>query len=129
MKWAKGQGACGVLLRGFEGDRTPLQRDFDPIYAAARDLDLAVCIHIGHGSPAFRSIRITPDRTGDPFTIIAPTLIAFSVMMRSDLHKRFPGLRFGFIEAGSAWLPFLGTLLKKEQDVEVLQRKLRRGVG
>jgi MoxR-like ATPase len=26
-------------------------------------------------------------------------------------------------------LPFLGTLLKKEQDVEVLQRRLRRGVG
>jgi MoxR-like ATPase len=26
-------------------------------------------------------------------------------------------------------LPFLGTLLKKEQDIEVLQRRLRRGVG
>ena len=26
-------------------------------------------------------------------------------------------------------LPFLGTLLKKEQDVELLQRKLKRGVG
>ena len=108
IRWAKENGASGVLLRGFEGDMTPLQSEFDPIFKTALDCDLPICSHIGHGSPAYSSMRLTVDQKTDPISLYVPTLLLFSALMRSDLHERFPGLRFGIIEVGSAWLPFIG---------------------
>ncbi len=48
----------------------------------------------------------------------------------SELVDWIAALRMSGIEAGKllgSGLPFLGTLLKKEQDVETLQRRLQRG--
>ncbi len=55
MEWAKQNGACGVMLRGFEEDHTPDQPELYPIFTKVCDLDMPICIHIGHGSTAFRS--------------------------------------------------------------------------
>jgi MoxR-like ATPase len=49
----------------------------------------------------------------------------------SELIDWVSALRHSGIDGGkllASGLPFLGTLLKKEQDVELLQRRLRRGV-
>jgi MoxR-like ATPase len=49
----------------------------------------------------------------------------------SELIDWVSALRHAGIDGGkllASGLPFLGTLLKKEQDVELLQRRLRRGV-
>lgn len=109
MAWARDNGACGVMLRGFEGEQTLDHADYHPLLAKAADLDMAVCVHIGHGSRNFRGIKIGDGKI-DPFAIRVPTMIAFSSLVRGDLHKKFPTLRFAFVEAGASWLPAVGVM-------------------
>lgn len=110
MEWAKKNGACGVLLRGFEGDVTPDQPEFHPLFAKACDLDMPICIHIGHGSSAFRTLTIGSSKLNNPFANRAPTLLAFSGLILGDLNEQFPSLRWAIVEAGSSWLPFLSVM-------------------
>ena len=110
MEWAKDNGACGVMLRGFEGDQTPDQSEFFPLFKKASDLDMPICVHIGHGSRAYRSISMGYGPKLDPFAIRVPTLISFGALLRGDLHKQFPNLRWAYVEAGSSWLPFLSVM-------------------
>jgi predicted TIM-barrel fold metal-dependent hydrolase len=104
MKWARENGAAGVLFRGIEGNRFLDHQTFDPIYAKATDLDMAICVHIGHGSPAFESIE---QRDGAPFNRFISdnaNYFAFSTLICSELPEKFPDLRFGFFESGSSWV-------------------------
>lgn len=110
MEWAKENGACGVMLRGFEEDHTPDQPELHPLFAKACDLDLPICIHIGHGSTAFRSIKMGHTPGFNPFVNRVPTLIAFSGLLIGNLHEKFPRLRWAIVEAGSSWLPFLSVM-------------------
>jgi len=52
LRWARDHGAVGVLFRGLEGDRFIDHPEFDPVFAAAIELDMPICVHIGHGSRA-----------------------------------------------------------------------------
>ena len=110
MTWAKENGACGVLLRGLEGDQTPDQPELNRLFATACDLDMPICIHIGHGSLAFRTIKVGAVRHRNRFVNRVPTLIAFSALLCGSLHEQFPDLRFAIVEAGSSWLPFLSVM-------------------
>jgi predicted TIM-barrel fold metal-dependent hydrolase len=110
LKWAKENGACGVLLRGFEGDATPDQPELDALLRAACDLDMPICIHIGNGSPLFRQIKVGQPGVRNRFLNRAPTLIAYSALLLGDAHQQYPGLRFAIVEAGSSWLPFLSVM-------------------
>lgn len=104
MSWAKDNGAAGVLFRGFEGDRYLDHQDFDPIYAKAAELDFPICVHIGHGCPAFESIARRDGSEFNRFNSDSPNYFAFSTILRSDLRTRYPNLRFGFFESGSSWI-------------------------
>jgi predicted TIM-barrel fold metal-dependent hydrolase len=52
MGWGRRNGAVGVMLRDLEGDRPIDHPDSFPVYRVAQDLDMPVCVHIGHASPA-----------------------------------------------------------------------------
>jgi predicted TIM-barrel fold metal-dependent hydrolase len=39
------------------------------------------------------------------FGLMMPVIAAFRQILAGDLPNRFPNLRFGFLEAGSAWVP------------------------
>lgn len=106
MVWARDNGAAGILFRGFEGDRFLDHQDFDPIYAKATELDMPICVHIGHGSPAFESVSRRNNSDFNRFNSDSPNYFAFSSLLRSDLRKKFPDLRFGFFESGSSWIPY-----------------------
>ena len=56
LKWAKDNGAVGVFFRGIEGSWTLDNPYLFPIYKAANDLDLPICIHTGAGCPAFLNL-------------------------------------------------------------------------
>jgi uncharacterized protein len=105
MRVAAKQGAVGVLFRGFEGDRFIDHPDFEPVFAAARELDWPICIHIGHGSPAFESIAARDGASFNRFISDSPNYFAFSALLNSTLSKDMPGLRFGFFESGCSWVP------------------------
>ncbi|MDX2143688.1 MAG: amidohydrolase family protein [Rhodospirillaceae bacterium] len=106
IAWGQQHGACGVLLRGYEGDRALDDPDLYPIYAKAQDLDMPVCVHIGTTSPSFHNIAHGTGIRGNIVATIMPTMVAFSALMASEVPTKFPKLRFGFIEGGSEWLPF-----------------------
>lgn len=126
MEWAKQNGACGVVLRGFEGDVTPDQPELYPLFAKACDLDMPICIHIGHGSMAFRALTIGSSKRNNPFANRVPTLLAFSGLILGNLHEQFPSLRWAIVEAGSSWLPFLSVMTLRERYNEDKASAVRR---
>ena len=123
MAWARDNGACGVMLRGFEDDRTLDHAELHPLLTRAMDLDLPICVHIGHGSPAFRQIKNAGGI--DPFAIRVPTLMAFSGLIRGQLHKTFPQLRWAFVEAGASWLPAVSVVALRARRAADRARAVR----
>ena len=102
MKEWSDRGACGVMLRGLEMERVFTHEDLWPLFAAASDYGLPICIHIGGSSRGFRNI----EGINNPVGILAPNLIGFAALVTSEVPTRFPDLKFGFIESGAEWLPF-----------------------
>ncbi|HEY8691730.1 MAG TPA: amidohydrolase family protein [Chloroflexota bacterium] len=116
MRWAKEHGAVGLFFRGVEKDKTLDERYFYPVYEEAAGLGLPICIHTGAGCPAWTAIFRTETNTSFPHLRILP-LIAFNDILVNDIPGKFPKLKFGFIEAGSSWVPFLfHTLLRRLKD-------------
>jgi predicted TIM-barrel fold metal-dependent hydrolase len=106
IAWGRGNGACGVILRGYEGERTLDDPAFYPIYAKAQDLDMPICVHIGANSTHYHAIQHGTGFRPNIAAVIWPAVVAFSALMASEVTTKFPKLRFGFIEGGSEWLPF-----------------------
>jgi predicted TIM-barrel fold metal-dependent hydrolase len=101
LEWAKEHGACGVFKKGLECEsRVASDPYFFPLYEAASELNLPMCIHTG--SDGHNEIN-------------SPTawdaVKAFNPLVTSDVLEKFPDLRVGFIEAGASWVPFLLTIL------------------
>lgn len=129
MRAASKRGAVGVLFRGLEGDKFLDHPDFDPVYSAAADLDWPICVHIGHGSPAFESIQGRDGAGFNRFISDSPNYLAFSVLLNSKLPEKFPNLRFGFFESGCSWVAAavqtaLHVRLKPTDLMEFVQEKL-----
>ncbi|HEY1371340.1 MAG TPA: amidohydrolase family protein [Candidatus Binatia bacterium] len=100
---ARENGACGVFMRGLEADRHLCDSYFFPLYKAAENLDLAVCIHSGSGSFAMHDYY--GGETSFPrFKLLNVT--AFHTLLFNAIPDMFPKLRFGFIESGAQWLPY-----------------------
>ena len=129
MEWAVRNGAVGILFRGLEGDRFLDHPVFDPVYAKAQELDLPICVHIGHGSPAMETIEQREGASFNRFISDSPNYYAFSVLMNSKHREVFPKLRWGFFESGCTWVPAaVQTALHLRQPpaqlMETVQQKL-----
>lgn len=103
LKFAKENGAVGVFMRGYEGDRRLTDEYFDPLYAAAADNDLPITVHAGCGNAAFARLA-----DGDAYARNKlPVISSFHSILFKRLPQRFPSLRFGFIEVAANWLPYI----------------------
>lgn len=109
LELGKANGACGVHLRGVMHGYYLSDPYFDPLYAAAQDLDLPMVVHVG--TPA----RRVPNQ---PIGNVLPApeafmhhlgtlMTGFFTTISSELHVRFPRLRWVFVESGSSWAPGL----------------------
>ena len=103
LKWAKANGACGIFKRGYDLNIPVSDPHFFPIYEAANELDLPLCIHTGHpGSDWDRGF---------------PIIGSFLSVLSAKLPEKFPNLRFGFIEAGASWIPYaISQLAMRERS-------------
>ena len=129
MRWARDNGAVGVLFRGIEGDKFLDHPDFDPIYAMAAELDWPICVHIGHGCPAIESIAQRDGAKFNRFNSDSPNYFAFTTLLNSRLPAMFPTLRFGFFESGCTWVfaavqTALHVRLKPADLMTLVQQKL-----
>jgi predicted TIM-barrel fold metal-dependent hydrolase len=114
LHWAKEHGACGALKKGDrEAGKYPADPYFEPFYAAAEKLDLPICIHTGSGIPDF-----SPARDFSHGQFMRTKAAAINGVLGLILHNvpaRFPKLRFGCIEAGASWAPFVAYDLRRQQ--------------
>ncbi len=103
---AKEHGAVGLFFRGIERDRTLDDPYFFPVYQEAARLNMPVCVHTGAGCPAFTAIFDVTRSHTFPHTRTLP-LMAFRNLVANKIPELFPELRFGFIEAGASWVPYV----------------------
>ena len=112
IKWGKANGAVGVFFRGIEGQWTLDNPYFFPVYQAANDLELPICIHTGAGCPAFISLFDVERNHSFGHSRVQP-LFAFRDIVANKIPEQFPRLKFGFIEASAGWVPFMLHILKR----------------
>jgi uncharacterized protein len=102
LRNASKQGACGVFMRYIEADRLLTDPYFYPLYEEADGLNMPICIHASSGS--FETQRTFSGAGGLPLFKLG-VIGAFHSIAISEIPDRFPGLRFGFIEVASQWVP------------------------
>ena len=115
LQFAKDHGACGILKKGdLEAGKWPADPYFFPLYEEANRLDLPICVHIGSGTPDFVPAR--EFSLGSFMRSQLPTVHAFHTIIRHQLPMKYPKLRFGIIEAGCSWIPFIAWELKRRME-------------
>jgi predicted TIM-barrel fold metal-dependent hydrolase len=106
-RYAKKLGLAGVVTRPNPIGGCLLNHpDREDVWSALESLDLPVILHEGTGSPC-ATLGLDRARTyleahvmSHPFEQMAAMVALIGVM------SRHPGLRFGFFECGSGWLPY-----------------------
>ena len=112
LHYSKEHGAVGVYMRGIEGNRSLAEPYFFPIYEECDRVDFPICIHIGAGAPSITSVFDVRVSNSFPHLRMQP-LIAFQDLARNKIPEKFPNLKFGFVEAGASWAPYLMHQLKR----------------
>jgi predicted TIM-barrel fold metal-dependent hydrolase len=108
MKWAKEHGAVGIFFRGMEGNLTLDNAFFNPVYALAEQLDIAICIHTGSGSRHLMQLFDVERNHTFAHNRVLP-VVAFRDLVANRIPEQFPRLRFGFIEAAARAGPICFT--------------------
>jgi predicted TIM-barrel fold metal-dependent hydrolase len=109
LEFGKANGATGVMLKGIDHGYYLSNPYFYPLYERAQELDLTIVVHQGAAREHVEGLGITsvkgPLAANIDYT--ATVMKAFFAVLDSDLNKRFPRLRWAFVEAGACWLPFV----------------------
>lgn len=127
LKFAKENGACGVFMRGLEGERRLSDPYFFPLYEEASRLDLPICVHSANGSMTVHDFFL--DETG--FCKFKLAVVgAFHSLVYEGVPERFPKLKIGIIEVSAQWVPYaIHDLVRrmakkgKQLDKQVLKDK------
>ncbi len=106
LRFAKDHGAVGVLKKGDkEAGKWPNDPYYFPLYEEAERLNMPICFHVGSGVPDFPPAR--EFSYGRFIRIGMPAVHAFHSLILHSVPSKFPTLRFGVIEAGASWVPFV----------------------
>jgi uncharacterized protein len=104
-------GAAAVMLQGMAWDKLLGDESLFRFYHAAADLNLPICVHLGWGCPALTRIF---DASTNFYSAILPVIMGFNSIMSSAAFEKIPNLRFGFFEAGAAWIPFMIKQVRRD---------------
>jgi uncharacterized protein len=109
QRTAKEPWMVGVLCSPHMDDLNLDHPNFYPLWAAAQDLDLPICIHAGCGRPPYA--LGTNESSNNLFmmhTMAHPfeQMRAIAAVMGGGVLDKFPQLRFAFLEAGVGWVPW-----------------------
>jgi predicted TIM-barrel fold metal-dependent hydrolase len=113
IDFARKNGACAVYMRSIESNRLLHDPYFDPIFARAADLDMAIGVHIANGTPWLIDLLSQRNGGGTFWKFRLATVGAFHSVIMNGLPERFPTLRMGFLEASAQWLPYVLKDLKR----------------
>ncbi len=102
LVWCKENGARSIFMRPLECEKEITDPYFWPFYELAQELDLAITFHAGNGSFQVHDFFFPTSFPIHKLSMVG----AFHALVMTDLPKRFPALRWGFIEASSQWLGY-----------------------
>lgn len=104
VRFAQANGACGIFSRGLIADKRLSHPFFVPLYTEAEKANLPFCVHASTGN--FDWVELFDGESGfGRFKM--PVLSAFHSIVHDGIPRKFPALRFGFIEVRSQWVPYL----------------------
>ena len=102
LEFGKANGAAGVFLWAQPHDLSVADPYLFPLYEKAQDLDLAITIH----TSGDRRISLR-----QPGALLHSSIMtvggAMYALLEEELPDRFPQLRWAFLEAGAAWVPYV----------------------
>jgi len=100
---AKENGACGIFIRGLEGEKRLHDGYFYPLYEEAGKLDLPICVHSATGSFAVHDYFA--DECG--FNRFKLAVVgSFHSLIFYKIPEKFPKTKWAFIEVSSQWVPY-----------------------
>lgn len=110
--------AAGIMVGPNFGGMALDHPYFDPLYAAARDLNVPICVHASVGSQRNIQGHGVHDNWFITHAIAFPFGIIHAVasVVCGGVYERFPGLRVGFFEGGCGWLPFFAERLDEHHE-------------
>jgi uncharacterized protein len=120
INFGKANGACGIFMRGFEGEHLLSDSSLYPIYGEAQKLDLPICVHAGTGNFSYYD-----HFSLDVFSRFKlPSVGAFNNLIYQGVPEKFPDLRWSFVETTSQWVPYaINDLVIRTQAEREFQRK------
>ena len=102
LKFAKEHGACAIFIRPYECDRYVGDSYFDPLFKAAEEVDLAIAFHSANASYQNNIFH-----EGHNFGRFKMAMVSqFHYLLENELPKKYPNIRWAFIEAAASWLPY-----------------------
>ena len=104
LEWAKNNGACGIFMRGLECERALGNSYFYPLWRIAGDLDLPVCVHSANGSFLHHDF-FAEDTSFTKFKLAV--VGACHTLIEKEIPKKFPAVRWGFVEVSAQWVPYV----------------------
>jgi predicted TIM-barrel fold metal-dependent hydrolase len=113
VRFAKANGACGIFMRGLIDDKRLSHPYFFPLYEAAEIGGLPICVHASTGN--FDWVQMFDGESGF-MRFKAPVLSAFHAIVHDGVPKKFPKLRFGFIEVRAQWVPYMAVEIARRLD-------------
>jgi predicted TIM-barrel fold metal-dependent hydrolase len=120
INFGKANGACGVFMRGNEGERLLSDSSLLPLYREAERLDLSICVHAGTGAFGYYD-----QYSQDVFSRFKlPSVGAFNNLVYQGVPDKFPTLRWSFVETTAQWLPYaINDLVIRTHAEREFQRK------
>lgn len=121
MREAQANGAVGVFMRPFEGERVMTDPHFYPFFEEAERLGLPITVHISNANRAnagyFINAAIGASTKGFAVTRV-PAVMGCMFLLMSEIPKLFPKLRWGFIESAAQWIPWVYNEAARRHKME-----------
>jgi predicted TIM-barrel fold metal-dependent hydrolase len=113
LRFCRQHGACGVFMRGIEGNRMITHPYFYPLYEEISRQDMAVGVHVGNANPQVLDLVSQYNGGGSFWKFRIPVIGACHSVMMSEVPRLFPKLRFHWAEAAAQWIPYVVKDLKR----------------
>ena len=102
---AKDSGAVALVTFGTVSEKMLHAPEFDPVWAAASESGLPVCVHVGWSYPPLRQM-CDEHMSSLNLSFTLPLLFGFFSFTGGGVLDRFPKLRVAFLEGGAGWMPW-----------------------
>lgn len=119
LRFARDHGACAVFIRSVEGNRQLFDPSFFALYEEAMKLDVPMCVHASVGNLMLNNLYSVGRNLGAFPKFQLSVVAAFHELAFNEVPRQFPTLRFGFVETGAMWVPYILHHLLRRPEMKI----------